>query len=141
VSSANPDIDPVIEEQLKRQQALKEALQLLFMGEQSPFSKEEVNEQIKPIVASLLTTGDVPEKRIRRYYKQNINDPNSCTKLSTLVNRLSSVEIMYLSPALDLQKFDDVTRRKIDEIQNKYMDVADLISAQNNSNRRRRHSF
>jgi len=123
-----------------KQQALKKALQL-FMGERSPFSEEEVNEQIKPIVESLLEIGDVPVPIIQCYYEQNINDPNSLTKLSALVNRLSSVEILYLCPMLNLQKIDDVTRRKIDEIQNKYMDVADLIRAQNNSNRRRSHSI
>lgn len=142
MSSANPDIDPGIEEQQKKQQALNNALQL-FLDERSPFSKKEINEDITPIVASLLTIGDVPEESIQCFYEacQKNGDPNSLPKLQTLVNRLSSVEIMFLCPTLNLQKIDDVARRKINEIQNKYMDVAELIMDQNNSNRRRRHSI
>lgn len=142
MSSANPDIDPGIEEQQKKQQALNKALQL-FLDERSPFSEKEVIEQIKPIVERLFKIGDVPEKSILCYYKacQKNEDPNSLPKLSALVHRLSTVEIMYLCPTLNLQKIDDVARRKINEIQLKYIDVPQRIMGHINSNRRRSHSI
>jgi hypothetical protein len=140
MSSANPDIDPGIEEQLRKQLALNKALQL-FMGKRSLFSEEEIIKQIKPIVKSLLTIGDVDVPIIQCYYEQIINDPNSLPKLQTLVNHLSTVEIMFLWPALNLQKIDHVSRRKINEIQLKYIDVSLCIMGHNNSNRKRSHSI